>query len=137
MSRSAPLRSLSAIHRLSALVVALIWGAAPVLAVFHSHSDGEVHRYCAEHRALEDVGEAAAPSPASQSHLAVVAGAENEEQHSGCAFTRACRFGDLFSGFDAQSVRLLAAKPIAAPTVRAATAVIAIILVAPKTSPPV
>ena len=153
MSWSAPLRSPRAMHRLAAFLLALIWVTAPVLAVFHSHSSAEVHRYCAEHRALEDVqgdsdGSADAGADvgadvgrdqpvASESDIARLRGVEPARPHSGCVFARFCRSGDLLSGFFLETARVLEPTLVPAPVVRAVTATVAVIVVAPKTSPPV
>ena len=131
------MRSLGATHRLAALVVALVWGITPVLAVFHSHDSGEVHRYCAEHRALEDVTEDGDPAPAPERDDAAFAQAETTPSHKGCAFGRFCRFGQVLSQFVLEATGVLEATPVQRPIVRVAAPAIAVILVAPKTSPPV
>lgn len=138
MSWSAPpLHSPGAMYRLAALVLALVWGTAPVLAVFHSHSRAEVHRYCAEHRGLEDAIERGDQALASESNTAAVRGSETARPHSACVFGRFCRFDDVFAGFVLEVARVLEATPVPAPNGRVGAASIAVIVVAPKTSPPV
>jgi hypothetical protein len=139
MSRSAPLRSLGAMYRLPALAVALLWCAAPVLAILHAHSGTEVHRYCAEHGTLEDVaeGQLQAQTPAPDGNGVTVRASEAEAAHGSCAFARFCRFGDTLARFQLQATGVVAATPVPMPAARVATASIPVFVVAPKTSPPV
>lgn len=137
MNWSGPLRSLGAIHRLAALVVALVWGLAPILAVFHSHSSGEAHRYCAEHGVLEDVADEGDPAPASESDGTVVGQVEAARSHRGCAFGTFCRFGQLPSQLVVETGRILEATLVLLPVARVPAPSVAVIVVAPKTSPPV
>jgi hypothetical protein len=124
-------------YRLPALAVALLWCAAPVLAILHAHSGTEVHRYCAEHGTLEDVGETQAQAPAPDGNGATVRGSETEAAHGGCAFARYCRFGDTLARFVLETTGVVAAMPVPTPAARVAPASIPVFVVAPKTSPPV
>jgi hypothetical protein len=138
MSRSAPLPSLGAMYRLPAFTVALLWCAAPVLAVLHGHSGTEVHRYCAEHGTLEDVaeGQVQAQAPAPDGNSPTVRASEAQAAHRGCAFAPFCRFGDTLSRFQFEATGVLAATHVPAPAARLAPASIPVFVLAPKTSPP-
>jgi hypothetical protein len=137
MSRTAPLRSLGAMYRLPALVIALIWCAAPVLAILHAHSGTEVHRYCAEHGALEDVAEAQTRAPTPDESGATVRASETAAAHGECAFSRFCRFGDTLARFVMETTGVVEAMPVPRPAARVAAVAIPVFVVAPKTSPPV
>jgi hypothetical protein len=126
-------------YRFSALLLALLWCAVPVAAGLHA--DAEAHRFCAEHGALEDGGDAAGGGGAtgdrsSVSPLAIQGETEPSQSHHACAFSLVCRFGDV--GWKATLAPAGdVAFTLAAPSIAGQPAApIAVIAVAPKTSPP-
>ena len=126
-------RPLRASHRWSALLVAALWAIAPVLAALHANA--EVHRFCAEHGALEETSQSGAPErgDAGPAWLA----SEGQIPHAGCAFARYCRFDQLLIGFVLErAADLQVARPPERPGAISAPAV-ALLRLAPKTSPPV
>lgn len=138
MRRTAQLRSLHVPPRLSALLLALVWAAAPLLAVAHAVDTS--HRYCATHGVLEE-GEGASevdssqPSRTDESDRAF-ADESDGEGHEGCAFARVCRFGQVL----AKVILAVLDGPTSPPPAQldggVATAQLELLAVAPKTSPP-
>jgi hypothetical protein len=129
-----PMRSLGARRRLPALVLAVVWCAAPVLAILHAHSSAVGHHYCAAHRTLEDVIEDQASAPNGDTAVRESGAAS---AHYGCAFACSYRFDDTVARFALDTAGLIEATPFPTPTAQVASARIAIFVVAPKTSPPV
>jgi hypothetical protein len=76
----------SALRRIPAIAVAMLWVAGPALEVIHdAHT---AHVYCAEHGAFEDAGKqagAAASSTAGSATMAREADGRSES-HAACAF---------------------------------------------------
>jgi hypothetical protein len=127
-------RCLRVRHRTSALLVALLWTAAPMLAALHANA--EVHRYCAEHGALEDGSTGA--DTAGVDGGATASDAGTSAPHDDCAFARYCRFGQLLTLFALPATGELPVSTMIVPRpVMAPPAALAIIRLAPKTSPPV
>lgn len=134
MNRGGQSRSWRATWRLPALVVALLWCAAPMLSAVHSAA--EAHRYCVEHGAIEEVefendqGEPQRPATDQ------VRGVDASEPHEACAFAPFCRFGQLVTAFVPEAAGNIGAIP--APTLDDAASVspVAVVRIAPKTSPP-
>ncbi len=134
MSSTCRPRSLRAAHRLAALLVGVFWCAAPILASVHANA--EVHRYCAEHGKVEEAVEPGALAQA-DTRPAAHDGSQQPPGHDGCAFARVCRFGQVFgqgspawSGdFDPTPLVAVAPAEPAPP--------LAVLSLAPKTSPPV
>src|SRR5688500_155021 len=93
-------RPLRAWHRCAALVVGLLWAVGPALAILHV--DARLHRFCAEHGALE---EASVPASTDQARGGPTMDAREAPEaqaggsgaggdgHDGCAFSPYCRFG--------------------------------------------
>jgi hypothetical protein len=129
-------RPLRAPHRFSALLVALLWAGAPVLAALHANA--EVHRYCAEHGVLEEVaaGGGATGVPVLGGGAAA-SDAETSAPHDDCAFARYCHFGQLLTRFSLPATGALAVRTVALPRATTAASTLAILRLAPKTSPPV
>lgn len=128
-------RSLRVMHRFSALLVAVLWSAAPVVAVVHASA--ETHRYCAEHGAVEESGERDGDVAASDSDSnAAVNGTEPGTSHEGCAFARYCRFGQVLGQFIVAATGEIEGIPIPTPLRREPAAPVAVLALAPKTSPP-
>lgn len=124
-------------HRCAAFLVALLWSAVPVLSVLHA--DGEAHRFCAEHGTIEESGSVSAPSaPEARSERASANANLGElgSTHDGCAFTQFCRFGQLLDQviFD---VAALPPTPVASVARPAPALPVALLTLAPKTSPPI
>lgn len=139
MNRRLQARAVRVPHRFSALLVALLWCAAPVLAALHA--DAEVHRYCAEHGALEEAGappsaEPAADAAAAGAPLASVEGSEQPSAHDGCAFGEYCRFGQLLRTIILDFAGEVGFAPAPPPATAPPAVRVAIVRVAPKTSPP-
>jgi hypothetical protein len=132
-------RSLRATHRLAALLVGLFWCAAPILAAVHANA--EVHRYCAEHGMVEEgreAGVAGGTSVTPSADTAPSAGdASQDPPHDGCAFARVCRFGQVLASLALAAAGELDPAPIAPLPVAQPAAPVAVLYVAPKTSPPV
>jgi hypothetical protein len=131
-------RSLRATHRFSAFVVALLWCATPILAALHASA--EAHRYCAEHGAVEEgpEGDAVEAPDAPGPDVAAAFGEGGAaESHDGCAFSRFCRFGQLLHQLVLEASGDVAATVIAAPALCVPAPSVAVIVLAPKTSPPV
>jgi hypothetical protein len=128
------LRSLRAIHRVSAFAVMLLWCAAPILAVVHASE--EAHRYCAEHDAVEEAPEPIVETTANpQSPVASGAGG-GAPAHDDCSFTRLCRFSQVLGQVILDAVGDLEQRSPAAPPSGPPEPSLALILIAPKTSPP-
>jgi len=126
-------RSLRAAHRLSAWVVVVLWCAAPLLAALHAGA--EAHRYCAEHGAVEEAAEAAAGLPADQAPLAQGTD-DRASTHEDCSLTPFCRFGQLLAQVILAEAGDLEPGSLPTPSVAPAPGV-AVLVIAPKTSPPV
>lgn len=127
-------RSLRAAHRLSAWAVVLLWCAAPLLAALHAGA--EAHRYCAEHDAVEEAAEAAAGVLSDQTGPLARGPEDPAPGHEDCSFTRFCRFGQLVAQLILDDAGDL--EPVSLPTPPLAPAPgVAVIVIAPKTSPPV
>jgi hypothetical protein len=129
-------RPLRAVHRFSALLVALLWAGAPVLAALHANA--EVHRYCAEHGVLEEAaaGDGATGLPVLGGGAAA-SDAESPPPHEDCAFARYCHFGQLLTNFALPATGALAVRTVVLPRPHLVAPTLAIIRLAPKTSPPV
>jgi hypothetical protein len=113
----------------------LLWCAAPILAIVHANA--EVHRYCAEHGALEEAGDASNRSAVAEPAGRLFDASETAPSHTGCAFARFCRFGQspgpvVFSTTGDIEISLIPAPPLLQPA-----AIVPVIRIAPKTSPPV
>jgi len=122
-------------HRISAFLVFLIWGAAPVLSVVHASEEG--HRYCAEHGTVEDAqDEVLAESNATPS-TADLLSASPATEHQGCAFAHYCQIGRLPSTAAPDLPRVLELTSTEASIPVAPPAPISVLRLAPKTSPPV
>jgi hypothetical protein len=135
MTRTGQRRAQHAAHRLSAFLVALLWCAAPVLSVLHASA--EAHRFCAEHGVLEDAGrEETDDTPAERGPVAA-GQSDPSTSHEGCAFARFCRFGQVLAQLVLEPAGELEHRLAVPPTLVIAPARVAIILIAPKTSPPV
>lgn len=139
MNRQGKQRSLRAPHRFSAFAVALLWAVTPVLASLHASI--EVHRYCAEHGVVEEAGAAEdADTPASAVQPGVRIGGvdvDEEAHHDDCAFAQFCRFGQTLIAFALAATGSLDPGAPPAPPADAPPSALAVIFVAPKTSPPV
>lgn len=135
MNRIGRLRTLRATHRFSALLLALVWSAGPLLAALHA--DGEWHRYCPEHGTLE---EAATPTPddadESGAGARVAGDGAASAEHDACAFAACARFGQQLARLILADLGDIDAQPIAPPPCREPPRRLAVITVAPKTSPP-
>jgi hypothetical protein len=122
-----------ATHRLAALLVGVFWCAAPILAAVHANA--EVHRYCAEHGMVEEAAAASAARPADES--AAHDASERPPAHDGCAFAKVCRFGQVLASFVLPVAGALDPTPVATPALAQAAPPLALLRLAPKTSPPV
>lgn len=127
-------RTARAIHRLGALVVALLWCLTPVLAALHAQA--EAHRLCAEHGQLEEVV-VAQDAPGATAHATVNGVVVGDEAHEGCAFGRYCRFGQLLAAFGLFPAGDLAPERAPLPELAVRGPTVSIVRFAPKTSPPV
>jgi hypothetical protein len=132
MNPSGRPRSLRTTNRFSALLLALLWSGAPILAVLHANA--EVHRYCVEHATLEETGRAEGDVAAAGATAA--SQGEPAPGHEGCAFARVCRFGQVFGHVVLDAVELIPAVVLAPPPLESPPLSLPLILVAPKTSPP-
>lgn len=130
-------RSLRATCRLSALVVAVLWCATPILGAVHAAT--EIHRYCAQHGTFEEAGEAPSATPHTEAGSTAIAnGTRSEPGHEGCSFARFCRFGQVLAQVILDTGGLEFAESSTSPSTRPApTPAIAIVRLAPKMSPPV
>jgi hypothetical protein len=133
MNRTGPPRSPAVLQRFSALFVALLWCAAPVLALVHGSA--EAHRYCAEHGRLEDAGDGGSGEDGAARRQIV--DAQGTASHDDCAFSQTCRFGQTLIAFLLEACGTLEAPPLVQPQRDPAPPPIALISFAPKTSPPV
>jgi hypothetical protein len=124
-----------AIGRFSAFVLALSWCVCPALAALHASL--ELHRYCPEHGALEEIdGGAGAPNDrVLDGATPTLEGASAARAHEECAFDRCCRPGQVAAEIPVH-VRHLDAWLIAAFPRTEAAFPVAPIVFAPKTSPP-
>jgi hypothetical protein len=139
MRRTAQLRLPHMPRRLSALVLALVWMAAPLLAVAHAVDSS--HRYCATHGQLEE-GEGLPESGSSQRPEAdqsdrAFADERGGDGHDGCAFARACRFGSIVATVILGVLDGPTTPPPAPLESAIAAAPVELLAIAPKTSPPV
>jgi hypothetical protein len=133
MTRTGRPRSLLETHRLAACLVAVFWCAAPVLAAIHASA--QVHRYCSEHARLEEsdqtpTGAQVAGGPSARSD------SERLPAHDSCAFAPVCRFGQVQAAVVLDPTGILAATPFAPPARLEPAPPVALLLIAPKTSPP-
>jgi hypothetical protein len=126
-------RSLRATHRLAALLVGLFWSLAPILAALHANA--EVHRYCAEHGMVEEAASGAAR--AADTHPSAHDASEPAPSHDGCAFAQVCRFGQVLGPLVHFAASELDPTPVPCPVVADPAPPLAVLLIAPKTSPPV
>jgi hypothetical protein len=127
-------RSLRATHRLAAVLVTLFWSAAPILAAVHASA--EVHRYCAEHGMVEE-GSSARTGAAADARPAARDASAPAPEHDGCAFARVCRFGQVLGPVILVAAGQLDPTPASAPTPATPAPPLAVLRLAPKTSPPV
>lgn len=116
---------------MSALLLALIWCAAPVLSAIHAGA--EAHRYCAEHGALEEASE---PEPTDVGSDGAVIPLAPERSHEGCVFGRFCRFGQVLGQLVLEPAGDLEATAMGPPVLLETGPSVAVICFAPKTSPP-
>jgi hypothetical protein len=126
-------RPLRASHRWSACIVALLWCAAPLLAALHASA--EAHRLCAEHGVLEEAD--GAPADAATGEAGPGARGERTPEHEGCDFARFCRFGQLLAQVILGDFQTLEPAPLSTPALALPAPPIALVDLAPKTSPPV
>jgi hypothetical protein len=121
-------------RRAVACGVALVWCATPMLGAFHAHA--EAHRYCFEHRAIEEAAEPQSVFAEGQAWPVVGGAEEGGEAHELCAFVRFHRQRQL----PGQLIQSMAdrVEPVAIPDPSRVQFVrpVAVILIAPKTSPP-
>jgi hypothetical protein len=127
-------RSLRMAHRLAAVVVAMFWSAAPVLAAVHAQA--EVHRYCAEHGMVEE-GSQARPETVADGMPAAHDASSPGPEHDGCAFARVCRFGQVLGPVILDAAGQLEPAAVACVTAAEPAPPLAVLRLAPKTSPPV
>jgi hypothetical protein len=120
------------LHRISAAILASLWIVVPVVAAVHAVVDE--HTWCAEHAAFEEGGRAGAAAASDTRGIAASDGP------AGCH--RDCALGDFVAG-DTPSdepergVAIAAAGAPAAPPADATGAPpIALLRLAPKSSPP-
>ena len=130
-------RSAGAIRRWAALLLAVIWSAAPALAALHA--EAEIHRFCAEHQALEEAQPGGGVVEGGRGAELAVGGVSSApgDLHESCAFGRCCRFGQTLAPL------VLAVGPdvptpvVVMPVAQLPPPARAIFRLAPKTSPPV
>ena len=137
-------RPLRAWHRCAALLVGLLWAICPALAILHV--DAQLHRFCAEHRVLEEAGGSVPATPADLARSAPPGDARVVQvgvapagggAHDDCAFAPYCRFGQLLQALaEAGVLQPPATRSLELPSAAPGSAV-AILSLAPKTSPPV
>ena len=130
-------RTVRATHRYAALLVAVLWAAAPALAVLHAQA--EIHRFCGEHGSLEETGgpgPARGLGPASEEQRAGDA-SDDAGAHEGCAFARHCRFTERLTAFVLAAGAELQWTPLPSPEIGTWLPAVPLIRLAPKTSPPV
>ena len=118
----------SRVRALSALVAALLLAAAPILVALHASE--ALHRYCAEHGVVEEASAEGEPSSAG------LFPSESTAAHEACAAARVCRYGEIPHAVPLHEGRAPTPPAIVAPALRIWTAAIAVIVTAPKTSPP-
>jgi hypothetical protein len=126
--------------RLLALALAGLWVLLPVASALH---DGDhAHRYCAEHGAVEEVGEALASdgegsADESAGGLDVAGDGQGSEEHVDCAFAFVHGLGD--------GAELVTAGPVVGDAEVASSGLssgrrgvrgLPVLAVAPKGSPP-
>lgn len=134
-SPGAPLRGAAVIRRAAALLLAVVWSAAPGLAALHAQA--EQHRYCVQHQALEEASSAApvaegrAAGPLAEGVPPAPPGA-----HEACAFGHLWRFDRSLAPVVLAIGPALAAPAVSIPTGALTAPVVALYRLAPKTSPP-
>jgi hypothetical protein len=134
-SRSGQPRSLRAAHRISACAVVLLWCAAPVLAAVHAAA--ESHRYCAQHDAVEEASDERDGGSPDQVAPLARSGGDQTSTHEDCSFAPFCRFGQLVGQLILDATGVLEPITVPPPSLPPLTPAVAVIVVAPKTSPPV
>lgn len=134
-------------HRVAATSLLVLWILVPLLAL--AHVALEEHTYCAEHQRLEEAGDVHRGANGAISDVALgsedhhpptVSGNSSESDTGG---HERCALGDEFTR-DAQCpgllVRTLTATqffaPVAPPAASPALRTIALLRIAPKSSPP-
>jgi hypothetical protein len=131
--------------RVSAAVLAALWLIVPLLSAFHGP---HAHRYCAEHRAIEEAGEldataepgradALAASDGASFALGASAQGTAQESHQACPFVVAQQRDVALPGVEGSgSLTEGAWQPVVAGA-EPAEPQIPLLASAPKASPPV
>lgn len=130
-------RRLRAIHRVAAFAISLLWCAGPLLADLHAAA--EVHRFCVEHGVIEEAGGGAAVAGRGEAGGGPAARGEAESGpgHDECAFSELWRSGQTpaLQRFELVTREPAKERPALVPP-NPGERPVALIRLAPKTSPP-
>ena len=122
--------------RLTSALVAFVWNAAPLAAVFHGMA--EAHRYCAEHGGFEEGTQATRTGDGRAGGHDQASGggaSDHSGDHQACAFMAAWRSDQTLRGPDLQVAPAPEPAHVAAVSLEAPR-LADVLASAPKTSPP-
>lgn len=122
-------------NQVAGLLLAALWIAAPVAESVHAST--HVHRYCAEHQTIEEVGEVSGSHQATASGLSQDAEAgESAHGHQACALTQVDSRRGVLELPSSWVVSLMPEPPQPAAALSPSYPSVPLLSLAPKLSPP-
>ena len=127
-------RPARATHRYAALLLAVLWSAAPPLSV--AHVLVESHRYCGEHGVLEEAAQGGPGRPGGDGHSTAVGARQAAAAHEDCAFHDCWRTSQTLWRHVVEAHALPLIADAGLPQALTYGPALPILALAPKTSPP-